>query len=238
MKIAIMQPYLFPYIGYFQLINSVDVFGIGDDVQYIDRGWINRNRILINKQASLISFPVKKDSYSKNINERFFHEGFSYQKEKFLRILNLNYKKAPYYNDVIELITSILEHKETNVSKFIENQLKIICEYLHIETTFINSNLWQVDEAEGKNTEERAVEKLKKLRDMGIDHFINPIGGTQLYSKDFFKKNGLKLSFLKSNDFIYDQFGLEFTPNLSIIDVMMFNSVEQIKEQLNQYTIT
>lgn len=233
MKIAIMQPYLFPYIGYFQLINAVDVFGIGDDVQYIEGGWINRNRLMVNKSVFLYTFPLKKDSYKKAIKDRYFHENFNYKKEKYLKMLNYNYKKAPYFSETIKLVTLLFEYQETNISKFIENQLKVICEYLKIETSFINSKLWKIDIVSGKNVEERAVEKLKMLKELGMDHFINPIGGKKLYSKYFFEKNYIKLSYLESKEISYKQFGQDFIPNLSIIDVMMFNSSIQIRKMLD-----
>ena len=94
-KVAIMQPYLFPYIGYWQLLAAVDEFVLLDDVQYINRGWINRNRILVEGRDHLFSFSVKMDSQQKKIIERFFAEDFSADRSRFLRTLQCSYRKAP-----------------------------------------------------------------------------------------------------------------------------------------------
>jgi hypothetical protein len=237
MKIAIMQPYLFPYLGYFQLIKAVDLFGIGDDVQYIKGGWINRNRILANKVPYTFTFSVKKDSYQKAIKERFFNDNFDLEKDKFLRILAMHYKKAPYYPDTIEVINSIFEFKEANVSKFIVNHLNILCQYLEIKTTFLDSSLWQIKGNSNMSVEEKAIKKLRKLNEIGINHFVNPSGGKELYNKDFFNKNNFKLSFLEPKNILYKQFGNVFHPSLSIIDVMMFNSKEEISSLLSDCNI-
>ena len=131
-KVAIMQPYFLPYIGYFHLINSVDEFVIYDNIQYTKKGWINRNRILANKSLNTFTFSVKKDSYQKLIKERYFSENFGLEKKKLLRILAMNYKKAPYYSDTIDIVNSIFECNEYNLSKFIVNQLNIFCRYLKL----------------------------------------------------------------------------------------------------------
>ena len=237
MKIAIMQPYLFPYIGYFQLIRAADAFGIGDDVQYIEGGWINRNRIIVNGQEYLFSFPVVKDYHTKPIKERFFHNNFQHQKKKLLKALEYNYTKAPFNKDTINIIKKVFDCTETNVSKFIENHLRVVCNYLNIDTPFIRSERWDVEDNVGKTVEQRAVKKLGQLKTQGFDHFINPIGGAELYSKEYFKKNGFKLSYLKTIETAYKQFGLDFIPNLSIIDVMMFNSPKEISIMLNNYEL-
>ena len=236
MKIGIMQPYLFPYIGYFQLINAVDYFGIGDNVQYINKGWINRNRKLVKGKPYLFSFSVKKDSHEKIIKERFYSVNFGREKKKVLKCISHSYKKAPYYKQIFELLQKIVDTEETNVSTFNKNQLKMICDYLKIETKFIDSSNWEIDKSLlNGSTQERAVKKLIKLKKIGINHFINPIGGERMYDKKFFKQNGLDLSFLKTNKITYTQFDKEFVPNLSIIDVMMFNSSKMIKEMLDKY---
>jgi len=238
MKIAIMQPYLFPYIGYFQLINAVDYFGIGDDVQFIKSGWINRNRILVQGESKLFTFSVKKDSFDKNIKERFFSDNFEKEKEKFLRKLEIYYKKAPFYSETYKIVKSIFDYEEKNVSKFIQNQLKIICNYIYIDTPFVNSLTWKIENDTIMNVEERAIKKIEKLKKMKINHFVNSIGGSHLYTKDFFEKNKIKLSFLKPQEISYQQFNNEFIQNLSIIDVLMFNSPKTIKYLLTKYDLT
>lgn len=234
-KIAIMQPYLFPYIGYFQLINAVDFFGIGDDVQYIKSGWINRNRIYYNDKIETYSFSLKKDSSSKLIKERFYHDSFKLEQDKFLRILEIYYNKAPYYIDIIKLIKKIFEYNELNVSLFNKNQLSIICNYLNIHTEIIDSSFWEIENPENMEFEERTKKKLEKLnKKIGVNHFINPIGGSKLYDKKTFSNFDYKLSFLNSSEVIYNQNNNKFVSNLSIIDVMMYNSVDEISEMLSE----
>ena len=237
MKISMMQPYLFPYIGYFQLINLSDYFGIANDVQFIKRGWINRNRILQNSESNIFSFSVKKDSFQKNIKERYFTDNFNNEKKYFFKRLKQNYIQAPFYTETIQFLDFVFEFKETNISKFNENQLKLICNYLEINTIFINPSLMIFDKNIGKNAEDRVIKRLKKLDKLEIKQFINPIGGKELYHKDFFKKNNFELIFIKPNEISYKQFNNNFISNLSIIDVMMFNSVGKIKDMLNEYTL-
>lgn len=237
MKIAIMQPYIFPYLGYFQLIKAVDLFGIGDDVQFIKGGWINRNNIVNKDKIFTFTFPVKKDNYQKIISERFYNGSFVEEKEKFYRILKMFYGKAPFYKQTMEVLDEVFEFKDFNVANFNRNQLKRICKYLNIDTPFINSSEWKIENSDNLNTEERAIKKLDKVRNLGITHFVNAIGGQEIYKKDFFKKNGLELNFIKTLEISYKQFGTEFIPRLSIIDIMMFNPPEKIDEYLKSYEL-
>ena len=125
MKLASMQPYLFPYLGYFQLIRAAGRFVVSDDVQYIRGGWINRNRILSGNKPLLFTFSVKRASHSLNINERYFSEKNAEDKKGFIHMLHSAYAKAPYYDPTIRLIHNILENREQNVSHFIEQSIKI-----------------------------------------------------------------------------------------------------------------
>lgn len=232
MKIGIMQPYLFPYIGYFQLINVVDKFVIHDDVQYIKGGWINRNRIQINDKDHLFTFSLKKDSSLKNINTRLFSDQFTKEKTYFLRLIQNNYKKAPYFFDTYDLLLKILDFKESNISSFITNSLKLICNYLKIKTPFyLSSELNKNNELKGQD---RVINICQTLK---AKIYINPIGGKILYSGEAFKKNNISLFFLQSKDIIYEHNKQLFIPNLSIIDVMMFNSKEEIKKIFVSYEL-
>ena len=103
MKIAIMQPYFFPYLGYWQLMNIVDKFVIYDDVNYIKRGWINRNRILVEGKPFYIHVPVMKASQNKIINEMEVFVDSSLRKKE-LKTIELAYKKAPFFDSVYPLI--------------------------------------------------------------------------------------------------------------------------------------
>lgn len=228
-----MQPYLFPYIGYFQLINAVDKFVMHDDVQYIKGGWINRNRIQINDSDYLFTFSIKKDSSLKNINARLFSDQFNKEKINFLKIIQNNYKVAPYFFDTYKLLLEILEFKELNISLFITNSLKLICNYLEIKTPFyISSELNKDNLLKGQDRVINISQALKATV------YINPIGGRILYSKEIFNRNNISLFFIKSSDINYEYKKEHYIPNLSIIDVMMFNSVEEIKKLLKNYELT
>lgn len=232
MKVAIMQPYLVPYIGYFQLINAVDTFVIYDNIQFTKKGWINRNRILINGKDEYISFPLKKDSDFLNVNERILSDNFTEEANKLLRKLEGAYHKAPYFNEVLPLIKGIILYPDTNLFNYISNSLQTICNYLNIKTAFIVSSTINIDHSL------RGQQKVLALcKATGAKEYINPIGGTELYSKDIFKEHGLKLGFLQSLPVQYVQLKNEFVSWLSIIDVMMFNPVEKVTTYLNDYTI-
>ncbi|PWJ95854.1 WbqC-like protein [Oceanotoga teriensis] len=232
MKIGIMQPYFLPYIGYWQLMNKVDRFVVYDNIQYTKRGWIRRNRILMNNTDKMITLPIKKDSDFLDIKERFLSERYENEKSKIKNQVKEAYKKAPYYKKIEPLLIKILDFEDKNLFNYLLNSLRIIKEYLGIKTEIIISS--EIEMNHNLKAEERVIETCKKME---ADHYINPIGGTELYNKEDFKKEEIKLNFIKTNDIKYKQFNNEFIPNLSIIDVMMFNSKEEIKDMLEKYTL-
>ena len=231
MKIGIMQPYFVPYIGYFQSINAVDKYVIYDDVHYIKGGWINRNRILINGQPSYFNVPLIGASPNKLINEiEVSNQEILIQKN--LRMLEGAYKKAPYFNDVYPLMEDILKCGKTNLAEYLAYSLKKICEYLDIKTELIISSTMNKDNSlKGK-------EKVVAIcHELGGDTYYNAIGGQEMYSYDYFEENNLKLGFIDTDKIEYKQYNNEFQPWLSIVDVMMFNSKEEVKKMLNMYKI-
>ncbi len=232
MKIAIMQPYLFPYAGYFQLINAVDQFVLYDDVQFIKGGWINRNYILLNNKKNLFSFGLKSSSTYACINQREFSEKFIEDKQSFLSKLKQAYQKAPCFNQVYDLIFKILDHKENNLSLFILNSLRQTSTYLGLQTKFLLSS--EIIQQPELRSTDRVLHLLKILK---CSSYVNAIGGEALYSKQEFKEQKIDLHFLKTKDISYPQFGPTFIPNLSIIDVLMFNEREQVKILLEQYEL-
>jgi hypothetical protein len=232
MKVAIMQPYIFPYIGYFQLINAVDKFVVHDDVQYIQRGWINRNRILMNGKDALFTLPVRKAPVETPINEMYFAEGIQKEKAKILSQIQNSYRKAPFFSEVFPFIEQILKNPEENISIYITQQLQQICGFLAIETPFVLSSELQKNNT--LKSEERVIEINQVL---GSTHYINPIGGLELYHQEHFSTANLKLNFIKTKPTAYPQFNHDFMPYLSIIDVMMFNSVAEIKNLLNDFDL-
>ncbi|MBA3663510.1 MAG: WbqC family protein [Bacteroidetes bacterium] len=229
--LAIMQPYFMPYIGYFQLIKAADVFVIYDDVNYIKRGWINKNNILGTSGPQPFTLPVHKASQNKLINEIELFEMDKFR-NKFFKTLEQVYRKSPQYPHALELLNSIFSFTQVNLSDFLKNSLKTTCDYLEINTpivpssaTYNNNNLKAQDRILDICVQEKA------------QCYINPIGGVELYSQEKFESKGVELNFLKSHEIKYSQGNSDFVPYLSIIDVLMFNSKDEIKELLNKYTL-
>lgn len=231
-KIGMMQPYLFPYLGYFQLISAVDVFVLGDDLQYVKESWINRNRILMNGKDKLITFPLKKGDYLSRINDRVFCDDFSGEMDKLLRVLYGAYAKAPYYKKVIPFLEEVIKYREPNLAKYADNSIRRICDFLNITTSIVTASDLGIHDVIDK--QDRVVKTAKKLDG---DIYVNFIGGVDLYDFDYFKENGLQLKFHRINDITYPQFGNEFVPLLSIIDVLMFNDVREVQRKLACYSL-
>ena len=222
MKIGIMQPYFFPYIGYWQLINAVDKYVIYDDVNYIKGGWINRNRILINDKPSFINLKMNGSSPNKLIKEIHVSNDNRW-KNKLLKSIELSYRKAPFFEMSFPIIEEIINHDEVNLSLYLENLIKRIAEYLEMNTEFVlSSNIEKDNSLKGQD---KVIEICKSL---GAKEYYNAIGGVELYSAENFNSYGIELRFLRTEYIEYKQFKNDFSPYLSIIDVMMFNSKEEI----------
>lgn len=230
MKIGIMQPYFLPYIGYFQLLNAVDKYVIYDNIQYTKKGWINRNRILQNGKDLLITVPVEKDSDYLDIKDRLVSNGFD--RQKLLNQIREAYRKAPHFDSVISLIENIINVDENNLFLYIYNSVKTVCEYLNIDTEIIISSTLDIDHS--LKGQDKVISICKKL---GATDYYNAIGGQELYSVEDFKKENIDLHFLSANPIEYKQLKNEFVPWLSILDVMMFNSVDEIKTILENYKL-
>lgn len=232
MKIGIMQPYLLPYIGYFQLINSVDKFVLYDDVNFIKGGWINRNRLLLNGQPSTFTLPLDKASSFKAINELTILDDHRHR-QKILKSIELAYKRAKCFDVVYPLLYDALIDSERNLVTFIHNIIKKLMNYLKIQTPILlSSDINKKNELTGF---EKVIEICHKLEG---NSYINPIGGKELYDQEIFNNNGLKLFFFKTNENIkYKQFNNDFIANLSIVDVLMFNDVDSVSQLLNNYEL-
>lgn len=233
MKIAIMQPYFFPYIGYFQLINAVNKFVIYDDVNYIKSGWINRNKILINGKPSLFTLPLSKISSFKLINElKIDRNNYELWKTKFLKKISQAYANALYLNPTFKLINNMLNIKDDHISTINTKSIITISNYLGINTYFVpSSTVYKNSYLKGYD---RIIDICKKEK---ASQYVNPIGGKNLYQKENFAQNNIKLNFLNSKKIVYNQYKNDFLPNLSIIDVMMFNSKDTISVFLNEYEL-
>ncbi|MBS1516787.1 MAG: WbqC family protein [Bacteroidetes bacterium] len=231
MKIAVMQPYFFPYLGYFQLINFVDKFVIFDDVQFINKGRINRNYILHKDKALLFTVPVERPGSGSPINEVKVHNENDWQK-KFLKSLHHSYSRAPYFKDIYSMIENLLKQNHELISELAFSGLNAVNRYLEIKTEIVtSSSVYNNSEMKGQN---RIIDICKRE---GADEYINLSGGMKLYSSDNFSREGIKLSFIRSLEINYRQFENEFVQNLSVIDNLMFNSPGEVKSSLSEFEI-
>jgi hypothetical protein len=231
--IGIMQPYFFPYVGYFQLISSVDTFVLYDDVNFIKQGWINRNRILLENREFLFTLPLNDPSSFKLINEVGLNERNTKWREKFCKTIESAYRKAPYFELVYEMIRSIVGAEHKTIADLAASSICVTSEYLNIKTKFITSSKRGYDNTNLKS-QERVIDICQKENAL---KYINPMGGADLYSKEDFLEKKLSLHFLKTIPINYKQFNNLFVPNLSMIDVLMFNSVDSIQGFLERYEL-
>ncbi|MBO9200139.1 MULTISPECIES: WbqC family protein [Niastella] len=231
MKLAIMQPYIFPYLGYFQLISAVDKFVIYDDVNFITRGWINRNNILVNGKPWLFTIPLKDASQNRLINEIELIENSGWE-NKFLKTVEQSYKKAPFFKDVFSLVSDVILSKTSHIGRLATLSIKSTADYIGISTTFIDSSLVY------NNAQLKAQNRILDICKLeNAHHYINPIGGVEIYSRELFEQEGIKINFIKTASHSYNQYNNEFTPYLSIIDVLMFNSKPQVIDFLTKYEL-
>ncbi|RNI30858.1 hypothetical protein EFA69_07070 [Rufibacter immobilis] len=231
MKLAIMQPYFFPYIGYYQLLHAVDKFVIYDDVNFIKRGWINRNNILINNKPSLFTIPLTGASQNKLIKEVTVTDLEKWS-NTFFKTIEQSYKKAPFYNATISILKNVLYSEHQNIADLCYASLVAVVEYLGLTTQIIRSSaIYNNQELKGQ----------ARILDICLQEnskvYINPKGGMDLYNKEIFEKEGVKLQFIQSLDVRYKQYTSEFVPWLSMIDVLMFNSPAEIKIMLDKYEL-
>jgi hypothetical protein len=229
--LGIMQPYVFPYIGYFQLINAVDKFIIYDDVAFINKGWINRNNILVGGKASMFTIPLLGASQNRLIQEIEL-DNLTIWNKKILKTLEQSYKKAPFYQEGLAIVEQVFNFPSKNIGELATKSLKETCKYLKINTEIVESSTIY------NNQDLKAQQRILDicLQEKAL-HYINPIGGMAIYDKQLFADNKILLNFIKAKPLSYKQFNGDFVPWLSMIDVLMFCSVEEIHEHLNKFEL-
>lgn len=228
MTLGIMQPYFMPYIGYWQLMAAVDKYVVYDDVNFIKRGWVNRNNILLNGEPYMFSIALSGASQNKLFKEIDIIDDFS----KLKKTLQHSYSKAPYYEKTMLLLDEILDFPDKNLARFLYHSFSVILNYLDVQTELIMSS------SVNKDNSLKGQDKILDIcRVLQADRYINAIGGQELYDYKDFIQNRIELKFLKPNHITYLQYKNDFVPNLSIIDVLMFNGKEETKSLLNEYTL-
>jgi len=228
MKLAIMQPYFFPYIGYFQLLSAVDAFVIYDDVNFIKGGWINRNYILSQGGKAWLSMPLRNASPNRHINEIQIGD----RNHKLLATVRQNYSRAPQFSAVFPLIEDVLAQKEKNLAVFLHYGLQQVCDFLGIFPE------WHISSSLNKDCALKGQDRVLAIcQQLGAKTYINLPGGKQLYDRDSFSALDIKLQFLKPDAVPYPQLGDVFVANLSIIDILMFNTKEECRRILSTYEL-
>lgn len=230
-SVAVMQPYLFPYIGYFQLVKASNHFVFYDDVNFIKQGWIHRNRILINQAPTFFQVECKDASPNRKINETMINP--AWDSSKLMKTLEMTYKKAPFYSVVIDLVREVLADIKGPISKLNEGSIVVCSRYLELESQFHTSSALSIGIDEG-----RAQRLVSITKYFGSDQYINLVGGQELYSKELFAEKGVTLSFVNPVLNPYPQFNARsFVPGLSIIDVLMNNSPEATRHLIDCYEL-
>lgn len=231
MIVSIMQPYFFPYIGYFQLIAQSDVFVLFDDVQYIKRGWVNRNRILSYGQATWLTLPVVYGPHELPIRDRDYQLDAA-SVRRCTRQVEVAYKRAPQFDAVFPLVRDLLQFPDTNIAAFNVHLIRRLTDWLGIAPRFVLAS--DLDKDRQLAGQELVIDICRRLQ---ATRYVNPIGGTKLYQASRFARDGIELGFLRSTVPAYPQFGEEPVTSLSIIDVLMFNDPQQVRELMRHYSI-
>lgn len=223
-----MQPYLLPYIGYFQLMAAVDRFVLFDDVNYIQRGWINRNRILLGGQPYMFTLPLRRASQNRLISEIERVDDPAWG-ERLLRTLHQAYARAPQYGAVAPLLESVLNHSALPLHDYLRHSLQAVHRYLGLRCELVPSS-----SVYGNAALKGQARILDICRQEGAVTYVNAMGGTALYETAVFAAQGVRLSFLKSRETRYEQWGGVHLPWLSIVDVLMFNTTTEVRSLLTQ----
>jgi len=229
-KVAIMQPYFLPYIGYFQLINCVDRFVVYDNIKYTKKGWINRNRFLQNGSDAVFSLPLKKGADHLEVVQRELAADFD--RDKLLNQIRGAYRKAPEFDATFELLEEVIRQPHSNLFDYLVASIRIVCGHIGIDTPIVVSSTVPADH--GLHAQDKVIAICEAL---DADTYVNPIGGTSLYSSEAFHDRGMQLRFLRSRDIHYRQFGQPSVPWLSIVDVLMFNPAAQVRRLLDEYDL-
>jgi len=227
--LGIMQPYFFPYIGYFQLLAAVDRFVVYDDVTFIKQGWINRNRMLINGEAVFFTVPLANKSSSTAIRDTAVSDAPEHRRwaEKLLKSFDNAYRRAPHFAETYPVLERVLTNATSRVAELAVDSIRAVADRLQISTPIVEtSSVYGNADLHG---EERV---LAICRAEQATRYVNVSGGRELYSRERFAAEGIDLRFIQPRAIEYPQFGGPFVPWLSIVDVLMFNPVERVREFL------
>ena len=228
-----MQPYLFPYIGYFQLMHAVDRFVVADDVTFIKQGWINRNRLLINGRAAYFTVPLRRHPADSLIRDVEIDDGNQRRwRVTLLKTIANFYRRAPSFDRVYPLVERVIGGPFTRIADMARASLREVCEYLGVPVSIVDSSA-----VYGNAHLHGQARILDTCRAEGASDYVNAIGGRALYSREVFLAHGIRLHFVATPPIEYRQFTAPFVPSLSVIDLLMFNPPEAARELLQRYEL-
>jgi hypothetical protein len=226
-----MQPYFIPYIGYFQLIDSVDHFVIADNYQFTKQSWLNRNRLLFDGSPTYYSIALKKSSDFVNISEKLISDDFD--PDHLIRKFSNSYAKRPYYHQANKILLKVFSHNATSLLELNTLAIHYICDYLEIQTEIHLISQLNVDVNANRNEKIYSTCAL-----LGAKEYVNAPGGRDIYTRDTFEARNLILKFLRPNLVEYDQGCSNFIDQLSIIDLIAnLDKGEIISRHLRSYTL-
>jgi len=230
-KLAIMQPYFFPYLGYWQLMQAVNRFVIYDDVNYIKGGWINRNRFLVNGKVVFLTIPLQQASPFKRICDTHLLTSHDWR-DQLLKTIDMAYHKAPYFTEVFPVVEKIIHHDTVSLSSYLAHQLQTLAAFMGIRTEFVTSS-----RRYNNNALSGQARILDICRREGAQTYINAPGGRALYDVSTFRDAGINLCFITMHTLPYAQHSKAFEPGLSVIDVLMAVGAAGIKQHLDSFEL-
>lgn len=230
MKLGIMQPYFFPYLGYFDLINCTDRWIVFDTAQYIRHGWVNRNRILHpNKGWQYIIAPLKKHSQTIAINEVEVAADVQWR-QRILGQIQHYKRHAPYFHQTRALIEDCLENDEISLARLNTAILEKVCRHLGVNFTYDFFSNMKLNLGTILGPGDWALQISEAV---GASEYVNPPGGVDIFEPSKFEAAGIKLTLRNLPPLEYTCRGYEFTPHLSVVDLLMWNAPETIKRHLD-----
>lgn len=231
MKLAIMQPYFFPYLGYWQLIHAADRFVLYDDAHYIKGGWINRNRVLVNGRPTYLTVPLHKSSSHARICELNVQAAFPWR-ERLVRTVEIAYRRAARFSEVFTVIAGLIRNPENRLSEYLASGITELAALLGIDTDIVvSSRIYENTALKGQDR------VLDICRREGASSYVNPRGGQELYDAEAFCRAGIGLEYLAMRPTPYQQRSRGFVPSLSIIDALMELGVEGARRYLDAYDL-
>jgi hypothetical protein len=228
MRIAVMQPYLFPYLGYFQLLHSVDTFVLLDDVAFIPKGWINRNQLLVGQKAHLFTIPLAGGSQNRLIKDIVLQPDDRAQR-KLLTTIRQEYQAAPEFKWVFPLVEQVLLSSEKEITLLVLSSLLQVNAYVKLPVPIVRSSELTKDaQATGQ------ARIIAICQSLGAHEYVNMVGGAALYAAAEFARHEIKLRFLQPTLTPYPQKKGPFVPGMSVIDLLMYNEVAKVRELFQQ----